>query len=184
MGHKPETGAMKTLLLWLVVYCLFGGVACQKEPSGQSQEERNVEARRRGEFRGKTMIDQAELCEKKKEQNYPEACFKACELGHSNSCANVASYELGKRNRAEGVKYSELACQGGSGIGCELFGDLRSDAESLSMARIHHRVHCEQGYRRSCEDLATMFEEGKGGKMDQNTARHFKNVARRLGSEK
>ena len=141
---------MKALLL-LVCLSFWGGEACRKN-SSQENRQKNVEARRRGEFRGRTMIDKADLCEKKTDKSYVEACFRACELGHSNSCANVASIELGKNNRKEGLKFSEMACDGGSGIGCEMFGDLKADEKALAMARIHHRVHCEQGYRRSCRD--------------------------------
>jgi TPR repeat protein len=48
-------------------------------------------------------------------------------------------------------------------------------------ARRYHRVHCAQGYARSCSQLADLLEQGLGGDADAKTASMYRQRACRLG---
>ncbi len=143
------------------------------------------EANARGLLNANAMVANAKLCEPDTGVGSAQDCERACALNHSNSCANWAALlEPDTPIRAE--QLYEQACKGGSGIGCEgqatIVASAGESATELYLdARRYHRIHCEQGYGRSCEQLAVLFERGLGGAVSPETARLFRGKACGLG---
>ncbi|MCP4448306.1 MAG: sel1 repeat family protein [Myxococcales bacterium] len=160
---------------------------CSKDKSsGPSKQEVEANVRAEPQAQGlanaNAMIDNAKLCEPEQGAPSLDACQRACELNHSNSCANWAA--LAEASRA--LSLFERACRGGSGIGCEGQARLVEGAGDRATqiyldARRYHRIHCSQGYPRSCEQLAGLFETAKGGKAMPAAAKSFRSRACSLG---
>jgi TPR repeat protein len=133
------------------------------------------------------MIRNAEECEPFEESGSLAACERACELNHSNSCANWAA-GLQSENARRAKRLYQRACTGGSGIGCEGLARMIADDISAEEAAAHylsarryHRVHCAQGYARSCSQLAALLDQGLGGAADTKTGSMYRQRACRLG---
>jgi hypothetical protein len=160
-------------------------VACSSDTptSGKSEppEEKKAKALVRGYTNANAMVDNAKLCEPEVAPPNLAACARACELNHSNSCANWAALES-----AKALALYQRACKGGSGIGCEGAATLveRSGEDATAIylnARRYHRIHCSQGYARSCDQLASLFETTKGGPIMLEAAESFRQQACVLG---
>lgn len=134
------------------------------------------------------MVDNAKLCEPSDGSPNESACEKACELNHSNSCANWGDLALA-RSQDEAAALFARACTGGSGIGCEAKARLLADTGAAGVdaaflnARRYHRIHCAQGYARSCAQLASLFETENGGPRMPEAAVSFRKQACSLGSK-
>ncbi len=153
--------------------------------TSESAHEKKAKALARGYTNANAMIDNAKLCEPEAGTPSLAACERACGLNHSNSCANWAA--LVEASDAALALY-ERACKGGSGIGCEgaavLIESRGVDAAAFYLdARRYHRIHCSQGYARSCDQLATLFTTTKGGPQMPEAALSFRNQACALGRE-
>jgi hypothetical protein len=177
------------LLACIAIAALLGCKKSEKreaDNSASGQPSQSVDGHQTGLVNAKAMIDNAERCEPKSGTGEVAACQRACELNHSNSCANWGQFfEVTNRERAH-MLY-DRSCTGGSGIGCEALarmsqkdGATESEAQFLS-ARRYHRVHCSQGYGRSCSQLATLLEQGRGGVVDTATGRSYRQRACLLG---
>lgn len=179
----------KILFVWIAALALS---ACKKDekPTGGSEESvhgsQDVEGHRKGLTNAKAMVENAERCEPESGTGDVEACQRACELNHSNSCANWAAF-LESSDLKRAVQLYRRSCIGGSGIGCEAeakrarqAGEPNSEELYLN-ARRYHRVHCSQGYGRSCSQLATLFEQGLGGHADEITGKSYRERACLLG---
>ncbi len=159
------------------------------EQSTSSPPAGEASANARGLQNANAMVANAKLCEPDtgvgSAQACEQACERACALNHSNSCANWAALlEAEHPSRAEQL-YAQ-ACKGGSGIGCEgqaaIVASAGDSATELYLdARRYHRIHCEQGYGRSCEQLAVLFERGLGGAVSPELGRVFRRTACSLG---
>ncbi len=142
-------------------------------------------AQARGFANANAMMESASLCEPKAGEPSVVACQRACELNHSNSCANWAAL-LDPSEESAVLALYQRACKGGSGIGCE--GNARiveraggNEGPVYRNARRYHRIHCDQGYARSCEQLAALLETTKGGKPVPEAATTFRSKACSLG---
>ncbi len=164
-------------------------VACSSDKGGptnnESAHEKKAKALARGYKNANAMVENAKLCEPEEGIPSIEACERACNLNHSNSCANWAALLEGQ-DPARALSLYQRACKGGSGIGCEgqAFHVEHSGKDASAIyrnARRYHRIHCSQGYARSCHQLATMFETTKGGKALPETAKSFRKQACVLG---
>lgn len=158
----------------------------EADPSSSSQPSQPVDGHETGRVNANAMVENAELCEPKSGSGDVAACQRACELNHSNSCANWGEF-LECSDRVQARKLFERSCTGGSGIGCEALarlsladGDEQSEAQFLN-ARRYHRVHCSQDYGRSCSQLAALFEQGLGGEVDAPTGHSYRKRACLLG---
>ncbi len=158
-------------------------IAARGDSSRSAQEN---ERHRAGLANAQAMIKGAEQCEPKSGIGDVEACERACKLNHSNSCANWAAF-LESSDRQQARKLYRLSCKGGSGIGCEAEAAYAKEIgapnskEIYLGARRYHRVHCSQGYGRSCSQLARLFEQGLGGSADKITGQSYRAQACRLG---
>jgi hypothetical protein len=181
--------SQKILCVWIAALALS---ACKKDEkpakgSGESTHaSQEVEGHRTGLTNAKAMVENATRCEPKSGTGEVEACQRACELNHSNSCANWAAF-LESSDQKRAVQLYRRSCVGGSGIGCEAEAKLAKQAgepnsdELYLNARRYHRVHCSQGYGRSCSQLATLFEQGLGGHADEITGQSYRARACLLG---
>lgn len=182
--------AARNLLLLFLAIAL--ATACEKsdksEPPATAQTE--VSHAEQGHGVGlenaTAMIENAKLCEPQDGVGSVAACQRACELNHSNSCANWGRF-LEETDAEEAAKLYKRSCVGGSGIGCEAeaqaskrAGKPEADAQFRN-ARNYHRVHCSQGYARSCSQLAALHSQGLGGAANAQTARSFRERACLLG---
>lgn len=136
----------------------------------------------------KAMVDNATLCEPESGVGNLEACRRACNLNHSNSCANWGQLMHARDPEAAALLYKR-ACVGGSGIGCEaqaqlLAKDTIETTNAFLNARRYHRVHCGQGYARSCSQLAHLVEAGLGAAPDTATSKLYFQRSCRLGVSK
>lgn len=182
--------ACKNLLLFWIAAAALG--SC-KDTEKHSEHEGQAtpatqgdQGHRAGLANARAMIENAELCEPKTGVGNVQACETACELNHSNSCANWAAFLQSSDLQRARLLY-QRSCKGGSGIGCEAearltreAGEPHSDQIYLN-ARRYHRVHCSQGYGRSCSQLASLFENGLGGDADKITGQSYRARACLLG---
>ena len=143
-------------------------------------DQRREEQHARGNKNANEMKRNAMLCEPIDGTGSTTACERACELNHSNSCANWGLSLLAEKPEIA-IDVLARACIGGSGTGCEAesrlrkkAGDLERSEMKMKAARDYHRVHCSQGYARSCLALARLFDTGEGGPIDADTARVFR----------
>jgi hypothetical protein len=167
-------------------------VACNQHDNAapvapeQGQASDPEERHRAGFQHAKAMVENAERCEPARGEGDVAACQRACELNHSNSCANWGRFFAGSDDARASALYRR-SCKGGSGIGCEAEARMsqaagRPEAEAqFTGARNYHRVHCSQGYARSCSQLASLLEQGLGGTTDAATAKSFRKRACLLG---
>lgn len=173
---------------WLLAAVTISLPACnENEPASQSPSAQTApSAHERGHQNAAAMVDDAARCETGEGVSDLAACKSACQLNHSNSCANWGQL-VAEREPERARELYDRACRGGSGIGCELRARLaalekQSDAEErFATARGYHRVHCSQGYARSCAQLARLYEEGLGGAGDSQAATEFQRRACSLG---
>jgi TPR repeat protein len=154
-----------------------------KPAKSESVQEQKKAALARGYKNANAMVDNAKLCEPEAGTPSLAACERACRLNHSNSCANWAALV---KNPDEALRLYQRACKGGSGIGCEgqalLVERSGKDASAMYLnARRYHRIHCSQGYARSCDQLASLFESDKGGAILIEAASSFRKQACDLG---
>lgn len=177
---------------WLVMaFTLACLSACTKadEPTpiakapGSDQER----AHRAGLDNASAMIRYAEECEPFLGEGSVDACQRACGLNHSNSCANWAA-GVQEQSPRKAKELYERACTGGSGIGCEGLARVAARSQGDEEAAVHylgarryHRVHCAQGYARSCSQLAALLDQGLGGNTDFKTGAMYRERACRLG---
>lgn len=170
------------ILITSVVLALASSCAGERE---REPEGTRKPARVNDDSRGKALADEmqrtASECEPRPLTFSASACRRACELGHSNSCANLGRLTLEAGNRVQGLELLEKACRGGSGTGCEGAARITGEESFFRQARNYHRVHCEQGYARSCAQLARLHGEGIGGPRDRGVASAYRERACRLG---
>ncbi|MBL4635110.1 MAG: sel1 repeat family protein [Kofleriaceae bacterium] len=137
----------------------------------------------RGLDNAQAMMRNAKLCEPDIEAEDMAACERACLLNHSNSCANWGTL-LSDSIPLRAIELYSTACKGGSGIGCEALArasELGQQAQLFHHARYYHRVHCNQGYGRSCYQLAQLYRTELGGNANPDAARDFQKRACTLG---
>lgn len=173
------------LLRVLFVFAFLVGCASDKPKAAKSEsvQEQKAAALARGYKNANAMVDNAKLCEPEAGAPSLAACERACGLNHSNSCANWAALV---KSTDEALLLYKRACKGGSGIGCEgqamLVERSGKDASAIYLnARRYHRIHCSQGYARSCDQLASLFESDKGGEILIEAASSFRKQACTLG---
>lgn len=173
--------ARSVMLGHLLCFTALASCSDKGEPGNHSSASRAQTAHERGLANGQEMVNKANECEAQSGSIAP--CKRACELNHSNSCANWGLRLMGSDPKEAG-DLLQLACRGGSGIGCEgaarITDDLVAAAQLYLDARRYHRVHCSQGYGRSCSQLATLFREGLGGEIDRDVAALFEQHAQAL----
>lgn len=147
--------------------------------------------------RSAAMLDLAGDCEAGFPAEGRLACRQACDLGHSNSCARLASHleaDGSADDLAAALHLHLEACRGGSGLGCEgaaaMFArgaggpaDAERAAELYRSARTYHRVHCEQRFAASCAALARLHRGGLGGPRAPALAADYARRACELGVE-
>lgn len=142
-----------------------------------------ISIHQRGLDNAEAMLRNAAICEPNLVAQNIAACETACTLNHSNSCANWGTL-LSDISPSQAIQLFEKACKGGSGIGCESRARTTSGRQQVRFfhhARYYHRVHCNQGYGRSCLQLATLFRDGLGGGSDLAAAAEFQKRACLLG---
>ena len=174
------------LIACMAITALLGCKKNKEKDAAKTSSPEAVDGHKSGFVNAQAMVDNAKLCEPVSAPGDVAACKRACELNHSNSCANWGSFlETSDRERAR--QLYDRSCTGGSGIGCESLARLsqedgsdQSETQYLS-ARRYHRVHCGQGYGRSCSQLARLFVQGKGGDADAATGQSYRQRACRLG---
>ncbi len=165
--------------------------ACSSETSSASEKASATTSQlqtshRRGLHNAEAMVQGAKRCEPDYHAVNLPACKRACGLNHSNSCANWGAL-IANSSEKEALQLYDKACRGGSGIGCEAAararrarGDTQTKPAFLN-ARHYHRVHCSQGYARSCAQLASLYADGLGGPANPSLASDFKLRACQLG---
>lgn len=175
-----------------IVFCALVLVSCQDRASKSdvrpSPASVPASADSRGLANAEAMAKNAKLCEPTTTPVDLEACQHACELNHSNSCANWGQL-VAKLEPERARELYDRACKGGSGIGCEARARVAQQsgageeevAERFALARNYHRVHCAQGYARSCAQLGQLFIEDLGVPIDPKTAKEFMRRACNLG---
>ena len=181
----------RIISLALLALVSLSAPACNEEPppSKSPSAQTAPSAHERGRQNAAAMVENASRCEDSEGASDLSACEKACELNHSNSCANWGQL-LAEHDPERARMLYERACRGGSGIGCELRArlaarDKQSDTEErFAIARAYHRVHCSQGYARSCAQLARLYQEGLGGERSDEATREFARRACTLGWQK
>lgn len=173
----------------LLISAFASSCSSRSSDTKQAPSSETSPAQERGYENAHAMVDNAKLCEPSDGVPSESACKTACELNHSNSCANWATLAL-TRDQDEAAALFARACKGGSGIGCEgrarLLTETGASPASLNAvfldARRYHRIHCTQGYARSCEQLASLFETENGGPRMPEAAVSFRRQACSLGS--
>lgn len=152
--------------------------ACDR---GGGETKARVDPDRRAHQLAREMQERARACEPSPERSDRGACERACELGHSNSCARLGALAEAAGRREPALAHYREACRGGSGVGCEGAARLSGDAAIYGDARRYHRVHCEQGYARSCADLAALYDSDRGGPASAPAADTYRRRACSLG---
>jgi TPR repeat protein len=180
----------RDLLVILVGFAFLSACTRASEPiKGDPQEELHSGedmAHHKGLNNANAMMRNAAACEPPIGSGDVGACQRACELNHSNSCANWGSF-VETSDAARARQLYERSCVGGSGIGCEARARMAADAGETGLkqqylnARRYHRVHCAQGYARSCSQLAGLLEAGNGGEADAATGQMYRERACLLG---
>lgn len=174
----------------LLTWAALTGCSKSDAPSHsqvQATPSDRAEAQARGLANANAMVDNAKLCEPESGDPNLVACQRACELNHSNSCANWAAL-VEPKNEPTALTLYQRACRGGSGIGCEgnarLVHKAGGDEQPVYRnARRYHRIHCAQGYARSCDQLAGLFTTSNGGNALPEAAATFRKRACSLGRE-
>ena len=172
----------------LLTCAVLAGCSNSEESAKTDESEANAleRAHLRGLENNQAMVKNAKLCEPKSGPGDVVACERACDLNHSNSCANWGRF-LAPRNPEQALDLYRRACRGGSGIGCESVALLAAKAGNIDSAalylnaRRYHQVHCSQGYARSCSQLAKLYQAGLGGRVDESTGQSYREHACRLG---
>ena len=158
-------------------------------PIEKAQQVDPGKAKGKGQENARAMMRSAEECEPLLGHGKVEACQRACELNHSNSCANWGRF-LESSDGSRARQLYQRACAGGSGIGCEAQARMAAragDADAAQHyvnARRYHRVHCSQDYARSCLQLGELLRAGLGGAIDPDTGRMYENRAHVLQARK
>ncbi len=171
---------------------LVGMFSCgENEPKtepgqhGDTQQAHASTIHQRGLDNAQAMMRNAKLCEPDIGAEDIAACTRACQLNHSNSCANWGTL-VSDKLPLRAIELYSTACKGGSGIGCEALARVsepEQQAKFFHHARYYHRVHCNQGYRRSCQQLAQLYRTELGGKTNPDAARDFEKRACILGRQ-
>lgn len=175
-----------------LILALLPAEACSKRDSESERQNPpsrtdRAAAQARGLANANAMVENAARCEPGAGDPNLVACKRACELNHSNSCANWAAI-VAPQDEKMALELYERACKGGSGIGCEGAAALieASGGDAVPVyrnARRYHRIHCNQGYARSCAQLASLLGSTKGGPASADAARVFLDRACRLGDD-
>ncbi len=177
---------LSILLLALVIPTACSKAEKRPEKKSVAPPSPTEVAHQKGLEHASEMVRNAAMCEPPSAKGSVDACQLACKLNHSNSCANWGFF-VEESDPELSAQLFRRACQGGSGIGCEaeavrattLDEELRSPM--YLNARRYHRVHCAQGYARSCSELAHLLEVGLGGTVDADTGLSYRKQACLLG---
>lgn len=174
-GPRASASATAIRTAILITSLLIG--ACD----GDRGHRARVDPDQRAEKLAQEMQRRAGECEPSPAVSHRGACERACELGHSNSCARLGALEAAAGRPGRALAHYREACRGGSGAGCEGAALLSGDGDLYAQARRYHRVHCEQGYARSCAALAGLYAAGHGGPASASTAGYYRRRACALG---
>ncbi len=159
--------------------CAENGPKTEPAQPAHAQQVQASSIHQRGLDTAQAMLRNAKLCEPDIGAEDITACSRACQLNHSNSCANWGALVSDKFPRRAIELYS-TACKGGSGIGCEALARVSEPGQQARFfhhARYYHRVHCNQGYGRSCQQLAELYRTELGGNANPDAARDFQKRA-------